>query len=100
MIARPRKRYYVGMVGVGDRRVLFYERTEPRGIPGLSYLLGPFRTKRGAVYYRDQGILMWEVQTVAQAEAMALRAQGQRELCRARAAQLTAETRAMREGRS
>lgn len=64
------KRYYVG-IGPDLKRKLFRSASEPEAHTHgsiYSYVIGPFRTKRGAIFMRDFGANNPHCQTVRDAE--------------------------------
>jgi hypothetical protein len=74
LAALGRNRIYVGLRMF--TRQIFYSRTEPTtATHGMVYsaVMGPFRTRRGAEFYRDHGINNPHVLCVSDAERIAAR---------------------------
>ena len=71
----PRKRFYVGLsIRHCGQRIMFSESftpTEESHGHLFGAVIGPFRTKAGAIFMRDRGYNNPHCQTVAQAEKLA-----------------------------
>jgi hypothetical protein len=68
-----KKRYYVGLRWSNGARESFRAAVAPTSLtyPEYTAVIGPFRTRRGALFMRDCGRNNPHVQTVADAERLA-----------------------------
>ena len=80
--ATPRKRLYVGVKNDYTRETFWSPETPTGESHGhlYAYVIGPFRTKAGAVFMRDYGANNPHCQCVYQAERIARRLKSQSEV--------------------